>query len=190
MLALRFHPDRKPRDANAAERFREALDAYETLGDPARRNQYDLVRGYKKPAASSGKRGEARRGGNGGSVRDIVEEAFGIQFECAREWRSYDLRFDLQVPKNAVAGGAYESIEYQRWVYCEHCVGKGLHNGRGSCRTCNGDGGLEEDCSLRVWIPAGSEDGSRLRVTGAGDRSEPGLAPGDLVILLHVVDVR
>jgi molecular chaperone DnaJ len=190
MLALRWHPDRNPKDAHAAQRFREALDAYETLSDPARRRKYDHARGYARPKPSGGRGAETAGSGRGGTVRDIFEEAFGIQGDWPKERRSYDLRFDLQVPRNAAAGGTYESIEYQRWVYCEHCVGRGRKNGRVYCEMCRGDGGLEEDCSLRVWIPAGSEDGSRLRVSGAGDRPEPGLAAGDLVILVHVVDVR
>lgn len=188
MLALRFHPDCNAQEARTVERFREALEAYETLSDPTRRAQYDRARGYKKQKRNNGGRGASS--GDKRSVRDMVEEAFGIQFEYRRESRSCDLRFDLQVPKNAVAAGMYESIEYQRWVFCESCLGKGRRKGRGSCEACSGHGGMEEYCALRLWIPPGSEDGSRLRVSGAGDRPEPGVAPGDLVILLHLVDVR
>ena len=47
MLALRWHPDRNPHDPVAAERFREALEAYENLIDPSRRGRYDQVRRHK-----------------------------------------------------------------------------------------------------------------------------------------------
>ena len=40
-LARRFHPDINPGDQTAAARFRQILEAYETLIDPARRSRYD-----------------------------------------------------------------------------------------------------------------------------------------------------
>lgn len=189
LLALRWHPDRNSRDKQAAERFREALEAYETLGDPARRRQYDRLNGYKSSKSSSNNtRGPVRKDEQEASLHDMVEEAFGIRFEHLRERPTYDLRFDLQVSNDAARAGTYESIEYRRWVFCEGCLGRGARNGSGGCEACNGSGGVEEDCSIRVWIPAGSEDGSRLRVSGAGDRPEPGCRAGDLVVLVQIVD--
>lgn len=38
------HPDRRPDDPAAAERFKVVTEAYEVLSDPARRQQYDLLR--------------------------------------------------------------------------------------------------------------------------------------------------
>jgi curved DNA-binding protein CbpA len=43
--ALAEHPDRRPRDAAAPARFRALTEAYEVLGDPARRAAYDRSRG-------------------------------------------------------------------------------------------------------------------------------------------------
>ena len=40
-LAIKYHPDRNPDDANAEEKFKEAAEAYSILSDPQKRQQYD-----------------------------------------------------------------------------------------------------------------------------------------------------
>ena len=45
-LARRFHPDINPGDHVAEARFRQILDAYETLIDPQRRSRYDAGQGF------------------------------------------------------------------------------------------------------------------------------------------------
>src|SRR5215207_2639755 len=46
-LARRFHPDINPGDRVAEQRFRQILDAYETLIDPTRRSRYDAGQGFE-----------------------------------------------------------------------------------------------------------------------------------------------
>ena len=72
----------------------------------------------------------------------------------------------------------------------------------GICPTCNGDGRVpEQPCEVcdgagrelreRSWdveIPAGIDAGQRIRITGAGHAGEPGGRPGDLYVLVDVVD--
>src|SRR5690349_25142731 len=43
-LAARYHPDKNPNDAKAADRFKEISEAYQVLGDAERRKQYDQMR--------------------------------------------------------------------------------------------------------------------------------------------------
>lgn len=90
---------------------------------------------------------------------------------------------------------------------CTHCGGRGeiirsqglfvmrtpcgACNGTGTiirvpCGTCNGVGLERKERTVRVKIPAGVDDGTRIRMTGEGDSGGPKSIPGDLYVQLHV----
>lgn len=188
LLALRCHPDRNPGDPHAGRNFVEALEAYETLIDPLKRCNYDKLRGYSNNGNGARKKNTAGSQGSRSSLQEAMKEAFGIEFTGVKQRTINDLRFDLQVRRSALSDGAYELIDYSKLVFCCECMGNGRRTPRRSCKKCNGDGEVEESCSLRIWIPAGSEQGSRFRIPGAGDQPLPWSRAGDLVILLHIAD--
>jgi molecular chaperone DnaJ len=67
---------------------------------------------------------------------------------------------------------------------CPRCGGKGrLKN---ACPYCHGDGRISHTESVDVRIPAGAQNGSRLRVAGKGNAGRMGAPPGDLYITTHV----
>lgn len=68
---------------------------------------------------------------------------------------------------------------------CSHChgVGKIIKN---PCKTCQGTGRIRKEKTLSVSIPAGIEDGSRIRLAGEGEAGVRGGTAGDLYIFLHV----
>jgi molecular chaperone DnaJ len=69
---------------------------------------------------------------------------------------------------------------------CPRCNGKGrLKN---ACPTCRGDGRLSHSETVEVRIPAGAQNGSRLRVPGKGNAGTMGAPAGDLYITTHVED--
>ena len=68
---------------------------------------------------------------------------------------------------------------------CYRCHGKG-HIPGSPCPTCRGQGRLEKDRLLSVKVPAGADDGSRLRFRGEGEAGLEGGPAGDLFVYLHV----
>ncbi len=190
LMALRWHPDRNPQDPYAAERFREVVDAYENLIDPSKRGSYDSLRrpDRSKPAARHRRTRPSQEKASSCTVEEVLNQFFGVQFTAPRQHRGCDLRFDLQIPQSAAIEGTIEQIVFQRRVFCRKCTGNGHRIASSVCTKCQGMGAHEESCSLTVRIPAGSRQGTRLRVPGQGDRPSPTVPPGDLIIYLLVVE--
>jgi len=67
---------------------------------------------------------------------------------------------------------------------CPRCNGKGRL--RNACPSCHGDGRISHVETVEIRIPAGAQNGSRLRVAGKGNAGTMGAAPGDLYITTNV----
>jgi molecular chaperone DnaJ len=68
---------------------------------------------------------------------------------------------------------------------CGSCGGTGHLPGH-PCRSCGGEGRAETTSRLRVRIPAGVDDGSKVRITAKGNAGTEGSPTGDLIIVIHV----
>lgn len=89
---------------------------------------------------------------------------------------------------NACRG--HGQVRYQQGFFsiartCAQCHGRGRIV-VDPCRSCGGDGRVQQDEKITLKIPAGVETGSRLRVSGKGDAGPAGAPPGDLFVLLKV----
>ncbi|MDX6588803.1 MAG: molecular chaperone DnaJ [Solirubrobacterales bacterium] len=74
-----------------------------------------------------------------------------------------------------------------RGVTCDVCGGAGKVP-ETPCKTCGGSGRTPQQARREIEIPAGIEDGQRLRVSGAGHAGEAGAPPGDLFVEVAVAD--
>ena len=160
-LARQYHPDANPGDPQAEERFKAISAAYDVLGDPAERAQYDQVR----RAAGSGVRTAASgfdgagfgnvdftsvdfAGAGFGTAGFDIGDLFGDLFARARgSGRSAaaagrDLQTDLHLQFEEAVFGVAKPVELRMPVECERCTGSGCEPGThpSTCRTCGGAG--------------------------------------------------
>jgi molecular chaperone DnaJ len=152
-VAMQFHPDRNPGDKAAEEKFKEAAEAYEILGDEQKRAQYDR---YGHAAFQGGGGG---RGAGGMNMDDIFsnfgdifgEDVFGSFFGGGGSRsrggkrggaRGSNLRVKLKLNFAEIANGAKKSIKVKKYIGCNTCGGNGAKD-KGSfqtCATCGGQG--------------------------------------------------
>jgi molecular chaperone DnaJ len=72
---------------------------------------------------------------------------------------------------------------------CPRCGGRGQIIEH-PCETCRGTGGTRRTRDLKVKIPAGIQDGARIRLAGRGEAGPPGGRPGDLYVVVRVAPHR
>ncbi len=142
--AMQYHPDRNPGDKVAEERFKEVAEAYQVLGDPERRAQYDRY-GH---AAFEQNAGPGGFDFGGGFADDLFGDLFGDFFggrrsrSRSRARRGEDLRYDLEIDFEEAAEGAEKVIQVPRLATCDDCSGSGSRDagGRTTCNACQGSG--------------------------------------------------
>ena len=227
-LAMKYHPDKNPGDAEAERKFKELGEAYEVLKDPQKRAAYDRF-GHQAFENGMGGHPGGAQGGFGG-FSDIFEDIFGEMMGGGRtrrrdgRERGADLRYNMEITLEEAFHGKTAQIRVPTSIQCEACSGSGAKagtkpetcgtcggagrvraaqgffsiertcpacHGRGQtikdpCGKCGGDGRVNEERSLSVNIPAGIEDGTRIRLASEGEAGQRGGPAGDLYIFLSV----
>lgn len=143
-LAMKHHPDRNPDDAVAEEKFKEAKEAFEVLGDAQKRAAYDRFghAGVDNSAAGGG------AGGFGGAdFSDVFGDVFGDIFGGGRSSRSRasrgsDLQYNLDLSLEESVTGLEKTLTIPAQVSCDLCSGSGAKPGSSptQCETCKGIG--------------------------------------------------
>ncbi len=145
-----------------------------------------------------GRRGGGGRARAGNDLRQAVEIDLGAAFTGTK----VNLRVPTRVTCEACSGTGSEDkgrssetcptcqghgkVRAQQGFFlvestCLTCGGSGRVI-RNPCKVCRGAGTVQRERSLQVQVPAGVEDGTRIRLPGEGEAGGPGAQPGDLYV--------
>jgi molecular chaperone DnaJ len=232
-LAKKYHPDANP---GAEEQFKDVSAAYDVLGDPDKRKEYDEVR--RLGPAANPFAGAGAGGGAGGfrvdDLGDLLGNIFGrggarpgagrSQARPAGPQRGQDLEASLHLSFDDAVHGVTTTVNVTSDAPCRTCGGTGARPGTAPvvcpvcagqgvvsdnqglfsfsqpCQACGGTGlRIEDPCTtchgsgvehrarqVKVRIPAGVEDGQRIRVKARGGAGRNGGPPGDLYVVVGV----
>lgn len=157
-LAKEFHPDRNPGNAQAEAKFKDISEAYDVLSDPAQRKEYDAFR-----AMGGGARFQA--GGPGGGFEDVFSNLFGGGGFPGGGFPGFGGGFGPQRGSDLTTSSTINFIDSIQGTQLK----LGVHGE-----------------TVNVKVPAGIQDGQKLKVRGKGQQSPNGGPAGDLVVTIKV----
>jgi curved DNA-binding protein len=174
-LAVKYHPDRNPNDKTAEDKFKEINEAYAVLSDPKKKEEYDTYgsSGFHKQYSQEDifrgfDFGNAYKDMGTGGSEDIFSRLFGGGFARGGArgafrggpQRGGDLEMEVEIGFRDAAQGAEKQVAFRR------------------------NGQREE---LKIKIPAGVDNGSKIRIAGKGGQGEGGGPAGDLFLSIRVL---
>lgn len=207
-MAKKWHPDVNSDKEEAEKRFKDIGEAYDVLGDPAKREAYDNPRGWEKEASYAQHQDsydifEGLFGARRSSKRD-VHCRMEIGLEAAARGVVEKVTTDLDAPCDACEGtGSSDKVRntcptcngtgnrtishksgffaFTQAVSCSACSGQGS-TPNATCKTCFGARTIRKSKQIEISIPAGIASGNIVRVAGQGKSG------GDMYIQILVKD--
>jgi DnaJ-class molecular chaperone len=214
--ARKYHPDLNKDDRDAEVRFKEINEAHEVLSDPEKRKKYDQfgadwqryqqaqAAGYDPNAGQpdfsqwfSGQAGGGRGGPRveyrdfgGGEFSGFFESLFGGGRDAGagqpRPRRGEDQEYEVGLTLEEADRGATRNLELQTSVPCATCGGSGIKEHR-RCPACGGGRVVPQSRRIEARIPAGIQDGGRIRMAGQGGPGALGGPNGDLYLRVRLL---
>ncbi len=149
-LAVEYHPDKNPGNADAEERFKEVAEAFEALSDPRKRELYDAYGhdglrrggfGFHDPVDIFQQFMGAAFGGG------IFGDIFGFGGHARRGPEAgANVEYEMEISLEEAAAGVEKKISIFRRERCPRCKGEGAEPGtdRTVCDRCRGSGKIRQ----------------------------------------------
>lgn len=212
-LAIKYHPDKNPNNKQAEQKFKQITQAYQTLSDSEKRQQYDNPRspfdmfnsqifpGFRPFGDMFGNHHNTNKKDMPIAGQNIL---MGLTITLQQSY--YGCEKEITIKKYSSCpecngscgsfntcktcnGTGFYTIRKGNMIInstCPECGGEGIHSLH-DCKTCNGQGYLSTDITQKISIPRYISNGQKLRLANFG---KPGINKGpngDLFILIKVL---
>lgn len=188
-LAMKEHPDK----GGDPEKFKKISEAYETLSDDDKRNQYDNPQPEFNPFDMFGNI-------FGQQKRRMKDHKHVIKLTLQDVYRGRDINLNIKIDTvcecvktctqcrgSGNVGISHPMLGMLIQQTCPRCGGKGIISG--GCFSCKGSGKSEKMNRVQLKIPASVPDGYMERLPGMGEQAiTPNDLSGDLIIVIQVTD--
>lgn len=180
-LAKKYHPDVNPNDKVAEQKFKEVNLAYEVLKDSKKRQHYDQMRAMGANPFAQRAGGPGYAGGPGMGPQDFTDLGLGDLFEEIFGAGGFGGR---GYQRTSRGGGPFGGGFPQKGADRESKVSISLlEAAQGGEKLLE----FEDGRKLTVKIPEGIESGSKIKLSGQGDKGMMGGASGDLLLTIDVL---
>lgn len=177
-LARKYHPDVNPGDEEAKKKFQELNEANEVLGDAEKRKKYDQYGENWKHGEEYERAQQQYGGGPRGSAGQNPFEGFDFNYNGNYDSGEYSDFFE-QLFGSKRGGGRQTSFRGHDYTSDVQLTLQEASTTHQRTFTVNGR-------TIRITVPAGVEDGQKIKLTGQGGKGQNGGPNGDIYITFHI----
>lgn len=205
-LAKLYHPDTNKGNKASEHKFKELAEAYDVLCDEKKRRQYDIANGFFKMGQQKQASGHAKAQAKQAYKKeketveskgqkpfsDILDGFWKKNPSASAEKKSpppkktpqagSDITLDVELTPDEASNGVVKQINIMYVNSCPKCGG----TSQADCALCRGTNDVPKYEKVKVKIPAGVKEGTKVRIKNEGNRGRNGGVNGDLILIVRM----